>query len=468
MSEQTDPTASNNPNVYYQGKYWNDLPAVREYLNSRATGVPTLNWIDYLKSVRPGGFNSVLVLNCGNGWVERELLSSGLARHAVGIDISEEFLEQAQGAAALAGLNADYFCMNINHGTLPGGSYDLVLNHAAGHHIAYVDRVLRQIAHAIDPEGLFVSWDYTGPHRNQYGARAWEKVVEVNSQLPKDLQADLQYPHLPTMLIDDPSEAIHSELFLKVKNRYFDFVYEKRIGGAIAYPLLTFNRNIFGAQPEYSSKYVTTILQEDANDADLYPDDNLFSFIIARVRDLKSISQPFLDQWTTEEEKREAEAKMTGGRYYDPAIVGALYESIEEARVQLIASESQSADLVTAFQELRDVAQLTETKLAMCEHDLALAKHTLRMQLDRPFLAPYRANWLTSLSADRSSESLMSKPDVSEFENLLLEHQFAFNKLVVDSRRVNDERNAILNSRFWRYGQPIRKGVAMLRRAKWK
>jgi SAM-dependent methyltransferase len=454
VSDQIDPTASNNPDVYYRGKYWNDLPAVREYLNSRATGVPTLNWIDYLKSVRPSGFNSVLVLNCGNGWVERELLSSGLARHAVGIDISEEFLEQAQGAAARAGLNADYFCMNINHGTLPDGSYDLVLNHAAGHHIAYVDRVLRKIAHAIDPEGLFVSWDYTGPHRNQYGARAWEKVVEVNSQLPKDLQADLQYPHLPTMLIDDPSEAIHSELFLKVKNRYFDFVYEKKIGGAIAYPLLTFNQNIFGAQPEYASKYVTTILQEDANDTDLNPDDNLFSFVIARVRDLKSISQSFLDQWTTEEEKRESEAKITGGKYYDPAIIGALYERIEEARVQLLANESRGPALV-----------ITETKLAMCEHDLALAKQTLRMQLDRPFLAPYRANWLTSLSADRSSESLKSKPDVSEFENLILEHRFAFDNLVIDCRRVNEEKNAILNSRFWKYGKPIHKMVAILRRA---
>ncbi len=466
MSKQTDPTASNNPNVYYQGKYWNDLPAVREHLNNRATGVPTSNWIDYLKSVRPNGFDTVLVLNCGNGWVERELLSTGLARHAVGIDISEELLEQARRAASLEGLNADYFGMNINHGNIPNGSYDLVLNHAAGHHIAYLDRVLRQIAHVVDPEGLFVSWDYTGPHRNQYGARAWEKVVEVNSQLPKDLQADLQYPHLPTMLIDDPSEAIHSELFLKVKNRYFDSIYEKRIGGAIAYPLLTFNQNIFGAETEYSSKYVTTILQEDANDTDLNPEDNLFSFVIARVRDLKSIPQSLLNQWTTEEENRESEAKANGGRYYGPAVIGALHERIEEARVQLIASESHLADQLTALQELRDVAQLTETKLAMCEHHLELAKHTLRVQLDRPFLATYRAKWATNLLSNESAESLKSKAEVSEFEDLLLEHQFAFDNLVVDSRRVNDEKNAILNSRFWRYGQPIRKFVAILRRAK--
>ena len=449
-------------------------------MNRRATGVSTLNWIDYLKSVRPNGFDTVLVLNCGNGWVERELLSSGIARHAVGIDISEELLEHARGAASLAELNAEYFAMNINYGTIPNGSYDLVLNHAAGHHIAYVDRVLRQIAHAIDPEGLFVSWDYTGPHRNQYGARAWEKVVDINSQLPKDLQADLQYPHLPTMLIDDPSEAIHSELFLKVKNRYFDFVYEKHIGGAIAYPLLTFNQNIFGAQTEYSSKYVANILQEDADYTDLNPDDNLFSFTIARVRDLESIPQSLLDQWATEEEKRESEAKANGGRYYGPAVIGALYERIEEARVQLMASESHLADQVTAFQELRDfvqltetkfqelrdVAQLTETKLAMCEHHLELAKHALRVQLDRPFLATYRAKWATNLLSNESAESLKSKADVSEFEDLLLEHQFAFDNLVVDSRRVNDEKNAILNSRFWRYGQPIRKFVAILRRAK--
>jgi SAM-dependent methyltransferase len=447
MSEQEDPTASNNPNVYYQGKYWNDLPAVRQHMNNRATGVPTLNWIDYLKSVRPKGFNTVLVLNCGNGWVERELLLSGLARHAVGIDISEELLERARGAAELAGLNADYFGLNINHGTIPVGPYDLVLNHAAGHHIAYPDRVLRQIASAIDPDGLFVSWDYTGPHRNQYGARAWEKVVEVNSRLPKDLQADLQYPHLPTMLLDDPSEAIHSELFLEIKNRYFDFVYEKRIGGAIAYPILTFNQNIFGAQTDYSSKYVTNILQEDANDTDLNPEDNLFSFVIARVRDLKAIAQSSLDQWTIEEDKRESQAIMNDGLYYKPTIIGELYEKIEEARVQLLVNESRLAG---------EAVQL---------RDLALAEHTLRTQLDRPFLASYRADWITSMQADRPSERLMSKPDLSEFERLVAEHQNAFDNLVIDCRRVNEERNAILNSRFWKYGQPIRKVVAILRRA---
>lgn len=402
MLEQEDPTASNNPNVYYaRGDYWNDLPAVSQYINSRATGVPTLNWIDYLTSIRPNGFDTVLVLNCGNGWCERELLSSGLARHAVGIDISEELLEQARGAASLAGLNADYLCMNINRGNIPGGSYDLVLNHAAGHHIAHVDRVLRQVASAIDPDGLFVSWDYTGPHRNQYGARAWEKVVEVNSQLPKDLQADLQYPHLPTMLIDDPSEAIHSELFLEVKKRYFDFIYEKRIGGAIAYPLLTFNKNIFGAHTDYSSKYVTNILQEDANDTDLNPGDNLFSFVIARVKDLKSIPQTLLDQWTIEEDKRESQAIMNGGLYYKPAIIGELYERIEQARVQLLTNEGHLAHQAVAIQQS-------------------------------------------------------------------LELQKTYDNLVVDYRRVNEEKNAILNSRFWRYGQPIRKVVAILRRANLK
>jgi SAM-dependent methyltransferase len=398
VSEQTDPTASNNPDVYYRrGDYWNDLPEVVQHINNRITGAPTLNWIDYLTSMRPNGFDSVLVLNCGNGWVERELLSSGLVRHAVGIDISEELLEQAREAASLADLNADYFGMNINRGNIPGGSYDLVLNHAAGHHIANLDRVLRQVASAIEPDGLFVSWDYTGPHRNQYGARAWEKVVEVNSQLPNDLQADLQYPHLPTMLIDDPSEAIHSELFLEVKNRYFDFVYEKRIGGAIAYPLLTFNKNIFGSRTDYSSKYVMNILQEDANDTDLNPGDSLFSFVIARVKDLKSITQSLLDQWTIEEDNRESQAIINGGLYYRPAIIGELYERIEQARVQLLTNEDHLAHQAVDQQQS-------------------------------------------------------------------LELQKTFDNLVIDYRRVNEEKNAILNSRFWKYGQPIRTVVAILRR----
>jgi hypothetical protein len=139
------------------------------------------------------------------------------------------------------------------------------------------------------------------------------------------------------------------------------------------------------------------ILQEDANDTDLNPGDSLFSFVIARVKDLKSITQSLLDQWTIEEDNRESQAIINGGLYYRPAIIGELYERIEQARVQLLTNEDHLAHQAVDQQQS-------------------------------------------------------------------LELQKTFDNLVIDYRRVNEEKNAILNSRFWKYGQPIRTVVAILRR----
>ena len=54
----------------------------------------------------------------------------------------------------------------------------------------------------------------------------------------------MSYPHLPTMLHDDPTEAIHSELIVETLQRYFHVERFVPLGGAIAYPLLTFNARL--------------------------------------------------------------------------------------------------------------------------------------------------------------------------------------------------------------------------------
>jgi hypothetical protein len=90
-----------------------------------------------------------------------------------------------------------------------------------------------------------VNWDYVGAHRNQYDAGSWEAAWAVNERLPIALQAELHYPHLPAMLIGDPTEAVHSELIRPVMSRYFELEIDRPLGGALAYPLLTFNDGFF-------------------------------------------------------------------------------------------------------------------------------------------------------------------------------------------------------------------------------
>ena len=51
-----------------------------------------------------------------------------------------------------------------------------MVNDAAAHHIAMIDRVFREICGLLLPDGCFVSFDYVGLHRNQCWSVAWERA----------------------------------------------------------------------------------------------------------------------------------------------------------------------------------------------------------------------------------------------------------------------------------------------------
>ena len=55
-------------------------------------------------------------------------------------------VDEAAAAAAAEGLPLTYVQSNVNDGVFPEGEFDLVVNHAAAHHIASLDRVFRESA----------------------------------------------------------------------------------------------------------------------------------------------------------------------------------------------------------------------------------------------------------------------------------------------------------------------------------
>ena len=164
-------------------------------INTRISGDPTRKWHEHFARATGRTFERALILNCGNGWVERELVGSGLIAEGVGIDYSQTLLDEAAAAAsAEAGMPLTYHQANVNTGTFPEGEFDLVVNHAAAHHIAAIDRVFREVCRILPDDGWFVSFDYVGPHRNQYRLDAWEEAWQLNHELPEPLRQDLRLP----------------------------------------------------------------------------------------------------------------------------------------------------------------------------------------------------------------------------------------------------------------------------------
>src|SRR3954452_4371772 len=81
--------------VYYDSElYWNALPEVRAYQDRLALGdaADVGIWRYASEFYGRARFERALVLNCGNGWVERNLVAGGVLGSAVGVDIAEDLL----------------------------------------------------------------------------------------------------------------------------------------------------------------------------------------------------------------------------------------------------------------------------------------------------------------------------------------------------------------------------------------
>lgn len=312
---------------YYRDRYWNDFePVVRE-LNERATGHRDVTWFEHLRDTA-GPFRHALVLNCGNGWVERELLDRGVVASAVGVDVSDELLNEARRHAAERDLPLRYERLDTNAAEFPDDRFDLVVNHAAMHHVAYIDRVTRRLHELLAPDGVFVSWDYVGPHRNQYTARQWEAAWETNLALPEHVRQRMRYPLLPAMIEGDPTEAIHSELILPTMERYFDLEHRRDLGGGVGYLLLTHNDALHGLPAEEAEPHVRAVMAADAALTEADPTTSLFAYVIARPRAGALDDTDRLAAWTAEEDAREQAAAEAGGHYYPRTAVAALAEPL--------------------------------------------------------------------------------------------------------------------------------------------
>jgi hypothetical protein len=149
----------------------------------------------------------------------------------------------------------------------------------------------------------------------------WEAAHRVNTMLPEQYRSSMAYPHLPTMLVSDPSEAVHSELILDTMDRYFTHVHQRQLGGPIAYLVLTHNEALFTAPPDVRDPLVEMVIDADVAHIERYPEDNLFSFLLSRPRPASELDPVRLEMWTRAEREREEAASVHGGRYYLPSVV---------------------------------------------------------------------------------------------------------------------------------------------------
>lgn len=322
--------------VYYTGHYWNDLPAVTRYMSKSFTGDPDKSWVtDFHERYCSQPFERGLFINCGNGWVEREFVDQGLVRTGVAFDYAQDLLDQAEQLRGDRPIT--YFQTDCNRVEFEADQFDLIVNVAALHHVQYLDRLCRILCQAARPDAIFVNYDYIGPSRNQYSLRHWLLIRRGNRRLPPSIRKPrLRRPHLATMLVTDPTEAIHSALIPDMVSRYFDVVERHDTGGGIAYELLTHNDRLHSAAPEERDRHVEALLALDGEATRSGRVPPLFSYFVTRPRKQALQDAYHLRRWSAEEAERERRAAKRGGVYsnleYVKLSVQRLYGEIERKR----------------------------------------------------------------------------------------------------------------------------------------
>jgi len=251
---------------HYKDSYWNELNLVQQYICENATGNKDTIWqIDILtrfKEFLP--FKNVLIIGCGNGWVERQLSDLKIGLHFDAFDISKKYLDTAKKQAG--NRNIRYFVADINHlNNLKQSHYDAVFNVGTLHHTFRLSHTLWNISKSLKQNGLMFNFDYGGPAQNQYSDEHLSIMENINKQLPKRFQTPHKLrPSKEDFEFGDPTEAINSDLIRSIFERFFDIVYQRDLNGGVAYQILINNIQEFEKNDEEAIKVLKFLIEKDA------------------------------------------------------------------------------------------------------------------------------------------------------------------------------------------------------------
>jgi SAM-dependent methyltransferase len=226
---------------------WSGLALNHQYYNRLVCGDPDLHYLVYFirKYVHQPG--RVLSLGCGNGHLERVLISIGLPyTEMVGIDINPDLTRFAAGEAQRLGLrDLGYQTADINQLLLPEGRYDLIIFFHSLHHIEKLESVLENVRGSLTEDGRLLVVDFVGPTRWQWTDLQMQLTQEMLDLLPDELKLDLRRPEVRELktkitradigeiLRNDPSESIRSGEIRDLLVRMFEVVEEQPMGGTL-------------------------------------------------------------------------------------------------------------------------------------------------------------------------------------------------------------------------------------------
>ena len=160
---------------------WMAHTAVLMHLNERATGDPARDWLSSWAHRWFAGDNlRVLVLGCGEGWLERTVAQWPFVARIDAMDVAEEAVARAREHAPP---NVRYSVADLNTATLEPDAYDVVIAHSVLHHIANLEHCFAEIERAMKRDATLLVNEYVGPNRFQFSDFVLTTMNELRAAL---------------------------------------------------------------------------------------------------------------------------------------------------------------------------------------------------------------------------------------------------------------------------------------------
>jgi ubiquinone/menaquinone biosynthesis C-methylase UbiE len=168
---------------------WDEIEARAARLVRERSGRDQVEHVIHELSVRSE--SRMLSLGSGPSGLELAIGRRVPRAQVMCIDINSELLDLGRERAHAQGLNFAFELADLNTLSLPTHEYDVVMCHAALHHVAELERLVEQIKHTLRPGGVFITEDVITPN----GYMMWPETLEVVRNLWRTLPARFRVNH---------------------------------------------------------------------------------------------------------------------------------------------------------------------------------------------------------------------------------------------------------------------------------
>lgn len=271
------------------GQYWSERATVerrakplqvRAHTSARICGVPTTRageavLIEMTRRYYGKRIERAVSIGAGLAAAEIDLLARGLVEHFLIFEYSEERIRRAKITAERRNVAHRMTFSTADAFAADHGNFDLVYWRNSLHHMPDTRAAVQWSHEKLNPGGIFVMDEYTGPNRLQYTERQMRLCDLALSIVPeeffrladgKKVSRNCVPPPLKRMIERDPSEASDSESILQAVRDTFPGAAITAVGGLIFFAGI---RRIFqNFDPERDAKLIDTLLEMDGKLAD--------------------------------------------------------------------------------------------------------------------------------------------------------------------------------------------------------